>query len=83
VTAVFAGDTYVRGYTKCDGTQVAPHWRSSPDSSFNNNWSTSPNVNPYTGQQGTRTPRFEPFGVQPQPVQPYGSQPYSTSPWGR
>ena len=44
-----ADDTYVRGYTRKDGTYVAPHWRSAPDSSYNNNWSTSPNINLHTG----------------------------------
>ena len=32
--------------------------RSTPDTSYNNNWSTTPNVNPYTGQPGTRQPRL-------------------------
>ena len=32
-----AGDVYVQGYTKSDGTYVAPHYRSAPDSSYNNN----------------------------------------------
>ena len=49
-------DTYVRGYTRQNGTYVAPHYRSSPDSSIYNNYSTYPNVNPYTGQQGTVNP---------------------------
>jgi hypothetical protein len=31
--------------------------RSAPDNSYNNNWSTSPNINPYTGQQGHNQPR--------------------------
>ena len=44
----------VDGHIRSDGTYVAPHMRSNPDRSFNNNWSTNPNVNPYTGQQGTR-----------------------------
>ena len=52
----FADDTYVKGYTKRDGTYVAPHWRSAPDSSYNNNGSAYSNVNPYTGQQGTHQP---------------------------
>jgi len=44
----------VRGYVRKDGTYVAPHRQSNPDKSFNNNWSTNPNTNPYTGKQGTR-----------------------------
>lgn len=51
-------DVYVPGYTRNDGTYVQPHYRSSPDSSYNNNWSVSPNVNPYTGQQGTLSPTY-------------------------
>lgn len=44
----------VRGYTRKDGTYVAPHYRSAPDGNFYNNWSTKGNVNPYTGKAGTR-----------------------------
>ena len=44
----------VKGYIRKDGTYVAPHRQSNPDKSFNNNWSTNPNTNPYTGKQGTR-----------------------------
>jgi len=50
-------DVHVRGYTKKNGTYVAPHYRSSPDSSFNNNWSTKGNTNPYTGKPGWKTRR--------------------------
>jgi hypothetical protein len=48
----------VRGYYRSNGTYVAPHYRSAPDSSYNNNWSVQPNVNPYTGQMGTRSPTY-------------------------
>ena len=51
-------DNYVNGYPRRDGTYVAPHYRSSPDSSYNNNWSVSPNINPYTGQQSSRSPTW-------------------------
>lgn len=47
-------DTYVRGYTKSNGTYVAPHYRSDPDGYIGNNWGTYPNVNPYTGKIGTK-----------------------------
>jgi hypothetical protein len=47
----------VRGYYRSNGTYVQPHYRSNPDGNFSNNWSTYPNVNPYTGAVGTkRTP---------------------------
>ena len=48
-------DTWVNGYYKSNGTYVQGHYRSSPDSYKNNNWSTSGNSNPYTGKRGTRT----------------------------
>jgi hypothetical protein len=48
---------HVRGYYRSNGTYVQPHYRSNPDGNFQNNWSTYPNVNPYTGAVGTkRTP---------------------------
>lgn len=53
VSSAYA-DTYVRGYTRKDGTYVQPHYRSSPDSNPYNNWSTRGNVNPHTGEPGTR-----------------------------
>lgn len=48
-------DVSVNGYYRKNGTYVKPHMRSSPDSSFRNNWSTVGNVNPYTGKKGTKT----------------------------
>ena len=54
LSPVFA-DTWVNGYYKSNGTYVQGHYRSSPDSYRNNNWSTSGNTNPYTGKSGTRT----------------------------
>jgi hypothetical protein len=47
-------DTYVKGYTKSNGTQVQGHYRSSPNSTRNDNYSTKGNVNPYTGVAGTK-----------------------------
>jgi hypothetical protein len=49
-------DTYVRGYTKKDGTTVDPYYRSDSNNSKNDNFSTRGNVNPYTGKVGTRNP---------------------------
>ena len=49
----------VRGYFRSNGTYVRPHYRSNPDGNFWNNWSTYPNINPYTGAIGTRrTPSY-------------------------
>ncbi|WP_308497801.1 hypothetical protein [uncultured Anaerobiospirillum sp.] len=41
-----AKDVYVNGYTRSDGTQVRGHYRSAPDHSYDNNWSTEGNTNP-------------------------------------
>jgi hypothetical protein len=71
--ATVSAQVYVHGYTKKDGTYVAPHYRSSPDGNPYNNWSTVGNVNPYTGQAGTKSP-YSPYGSS------YGSysNPYSS-----
>ena len=49
-----AKDVYVKGYDKKDGTYVAPHYRSSPNSTVNDNWSTYGNINPHTGEVGSK-----------------------------
>ncbi len=46
--------TRVKGYTKKNGTHVAPHQRSDKNSTKSDNWSTKGNVNPYTGKKGTK-----------------------------
>ncbi len=71
-SVAFAQDVYVHGYYRRDGTYVQPHYRTRPDSSPYNNYSTYPNVNPYTGQQGTR--RYD--------ANPYATPRYDySSPW--
>lgn len=54
--SALADPVRVRGYIRSDGTYVPPHVRSSPNGSTLDNWSTKPNYNPYTGQQGTQNP---------------------------
>ena len=54
-----SGSVYVRPYLRRDGSYVPGHYRSAPDGYFHNNWSTYPNVNPYTGKPGyQRYPRY-------------------------
>ena len=58
-------DQYVRGYTKSNGTYVQPHYRSSPNSTKLDNYSTQGNTNPYIGERGTQrgdTYDTKPFG---------------------
>jgi hypothetical protein len=51
-----SGAVSVRGYTRADGTYVAPHMRSAPNGTAADNWRTKGNVNPYTGAAGTKVP---------------------------
>ncbi|HET6886610.1 MAG TPA: hypothetical protein VFH87_01680 [Candidatus Udaeobacter sp.] len=48
--------TKVRAHTRSDGTYVPEHYRSRPNSSTYDNWSTRGNTNPYTGKPGYRDP---------------------------
>ena len=59
------GSHYVEGYVRSNGTYVAPHYQTNPNDTVNDNWSTRPNVNPYTGQPGTRAPDY---GYHPAPT---------------
>jgi len=52
-------DTYVQGYTRNNGTYVEPHYRSSPNSTINDNYSTRGNTNPYTGNNGYLAPSYD------------------------
>jgi hypothetical protein len=65
-TGAVLADTYVNGYTRRDGTYVAPHYRTAPDSNRYNNYSSQGMVNPYTGRNGTASP----YGTY---SNPYGS----------
>ena len=56
IAPAVSAQTHVNGYVKRDGTYVAPYYRSSPNSTPYDNYSTKGNVNPYTGQAGTRNP---------------------------
>lgn len=48
----------VDGYTRKDGTYVQPYTRSTPNKSYNDNYSVRGNTNPYTGKSGTKSPTF-------------------------
>lgn len=46
----------VKGYTTKKGTYVAPHFKSSPNKSKFDNFSTKGNINPFNGKKGTVNP---------------------------
>ncbi len=50
--------TYVHGYLKSNGTYVSGYYRTTPNNTINDNYSTYPNYNPYTGEQGTIQPTY-------------------------
>lgn len=65
VSAPAFADQYVKGHTRSDGTYVAPHHRSSPNSVQYDNYSTKGNTNPYTGERGSQrdtTYDYKPYG---------------------
>ena len=68
---------HVRGHYRSNGTYVQPHYRSSPDRSPYNNWSTQGNVNPYTGQEGRRSYESFSYPSQPNTYNQFNSSPYS------
>lgn len=60
---------YVNGYTKSNGITVQGHYKTNPNNTIKDNYSTYPNVNPYTGKTGTvkssssatyKTPTYSP-----------------------
>jgi hypothetical protein len=51
-----SGYHYVRRYTTNRGTYVVPHYQPNPNGTKLDNWSTKGNVNPFTGQPGTKNP---------------------------
>lgn|SRR5690349_8096805 len=59
---VASAQVHVRGYVNKNGTYVAPYYRSSPNGTKLDNYSTKGNYNPYTGQPGTKNPYSNPYG---------------------
>lgn len=50
--AIASAKVRVSGYTKKNGTYVAPSYRSSPNKVKYDNYSSKGNYNPYTGKKG-------------------------------
>lgn len=78
VAESIAGGVRVKGYTRKDGTYVAPHYRSSPNLSRYDNYSSSGNYNPYTGRIGTVQPQAAP-SYKPPSYYPYIPPPSSAA----
>lgn len=95
--SAFARDVRVKGYYRSNGTYVQPYYRTSPDNSILNNYSTKGNINPYTGSNGYKDPYklpsisgsygnnsigCKPFGSSAFESDPFGSNPYGSNAFG-
>ena len=49
---------YVQPHVNSNGTYTQGHYQTNPNNTQLDNYSTRGNYNPYTGQYGTRTPRY-------------------------
>lgn len=74
-------DESVRGYIRKDGTYVAPHMRSSPNSTRIDNYGSQGNFNPYTGERGTINPYTPPQPTYSPPVNIYQPPTYNPQPY--
>jgi hypothetical protein len=70
VSSLAFAQTYVSPYVKKDGTFVEGHFKSAPNSTKTDNYSSQGNINPYTGKEGTADPY--------KPSQPSTSSTYGT-----
>jgi hypothetical protein len=61
----------VDGYYRDNGTRVEPHYRTDPNKTINDNYTTKPNVNPHNGKKGT---------ISQQPASPNYSSPTYKAP---
>jgi hypothetical protein len=52
----YGKSTYVKGYYNKNGKWVKGYTRTAPNRTIKDNWSTKPNMNPYTGKPGTIDP---------------------------
>ena len=51
---VNTSSTYVNGYYKSNGTYVEGHYRTKPNNTNRDNYSTYPNINPWTRSEERR-----------------------------
>ncbi len=64
ITSLFAqvnsNKVWVKSYYKSDGTYVSGHYRTAPNKTNKDNYTTKPNYNPHTGTKGTVKPDNKP-----------------------
>lgn len=64
-------EVYVQPYTRSNGTRVEGHYRTAPNSTNRDNFSTRPNTNPHTGRPGYIEPDNHPFKSRPSQDDPF------------
>ena len=57
LSALASSPVHVKPTVTKKGEYRQAHVRTAPDHTQRNNWSSKPNVNPYAGKAGTRTPK--------------------------
>lgn len=55
-STAFAKSVHVKSSVTKSGTYRPSHYRTSPNKTKVDNWSTKGNINPYTGKTGTKNP---------------------------
>lgn len=68
----------VKGYYKSNGTYVQPYYRTAPNSTNKDNFSTKGNVNPYTGKPGYIQPDSKSSSIPSKNTNYYNNKSYST-----
>lgn len=70
-----SAQNYVKPHVRKDGTYVEGHYRTRPNSTVDDNYSTRGNYNPYTGQSGTEPRSYErPYHAPSYTPQTFGPQ---------
>lgn len=71
---------WVKGYYRSSGTYVKGHWRTAPNSTNTDNFSTLGNVNPYTGKKGWIRPddKANPWAEKEEEVKEVEVESYNT-----
>lgn len=77
LSAPASADEYVKPHFTKDGKYVEGYYRTSPNNTTLDNYSTKGNTNPYTGKPGTRDDGlFQPYKYTPQ-KNTWDYEPYS------
>ncbi len=60
ISNLYAGSSYTKSYIKSNGSYVQGHYKSMPNRTRADNYTTRGNINPYTGSIGTKS-SYKPY----------------------